>query len=486
MSAPTPLPLEEPSYFPLFLSLTGEKALVVGGGADAVPKVEMLLRAGARVTVAAKRLCRDLEELAAAGRIEHHAGAFAAAALDGARLCIAAFEDEGTACAAMREARRRGILFNAIDRKELCDFIVPAMVERGPVQIAISTGGLAPALARDLRARIEAAVPAAYAKLARFCGRWRRAVTDALPKVARRRFWDAVLDGPEAQAALANDPATADRLIADRLAGIRSRASLSRGGRVSLVGAGPGDPELLTLRAERLIRRADVILYDKLVAPEILALARRDARRIDVGKRCGRHAMSQGAINRLLVEHARRGAHVVRLKGGDPFIFGRGGEELECLRAAGVPVDIVPGITAAVAAAARLGVPLTHRGVSRALHLVTGHGRDGEEVELDWPALARPGATLAIYMGARTLPRIARRLAEAGLPAETPAVAIENATREGERVCRGTLGDIAGRVAGGDCSGPTLVIIGRVAALRAPEEAAIGRDDDAREARAAA
>jgi uroporphyrin-III C-methyltransferase len=237
-----------------------------------------------------------------------------------------------------------------------------------------------------------------------------------------------VLDGPEAEAALAGDAAEADRRMAARLA--EPSKTVEAHGRISLVGAGPGDPELLTLRAARLVRRADVILYDKPVGRDVLAIARRDARLIDVGKRCGRHAMSQEAINRLLAHHARRGAHVVRLTGGDRFVFGRGGEELEWLRSAGVPVDVVPGITATTAAV-RLGMPLTHHGVSRALHLVTGRGADGDDVELDWPKLARPGATLAIYMGGRTLPRLANRLFAAGLPADTPAVAIENATRGG-------------------------------------------------------
>jgi uroporphyrin-III C-methyltransferase/precorrin-2 dehydrogenase/sirohydrochlorin ferrochelatase len=476
-----PKPPERPPAFPLFLSLAGEHAVVIGGGSAASTKVTMLRRAGARVTVVAERLDEELASLAAAGEVEH-AVARDVSPLDGARLCIAAVDDPAVARRWRDEARKRGVLFNAVDTPELCDFIVPAMVERGPMQVAISTGGLAPALARDLRGRIEAAVPAAYGGLARWCGRWRRAVADAVPKALRRRFWDAVLDGPEAEAALAGDEADADRRLAARLA--RPPRAGAAAGRVSLVGAGPGDAELLTLRAARLIRRADVVLYDKLVGSDVLAMARRDARLVDVGKRCGRHALSQEAINRLLVEHARRGAHVVRLKGGDPFVFGRGGEELDWLRSAGVPADIVPGVTAATAAAARLGIPLTHRGISRALHLVTGHGADDSEVALDWPALARPGATLAIYMGARTLPRIAERLAEAGLPTATPTVAIENATRPDERVCRGTLAEVAARVADGDFSGPMLVVLGEVVALGAAERSQ-SLDRDSAEARAA-
>ncbi|WP_241671331.1 uroporphyrinogen-III C-methyltransferase [Dankookia rubra] len=237
-------------------------------------------------------------------------------------------------------------------------------------------------------------------------------------------------------------------------------------GHASLVGAGPGDPELLTVKAVRALRSADVVLYDKLIDPRVLDLAPARARRIDVGKRCGRHAMSQAAINRLLVEQVRRGGHVVRLKGGDPFVFGRGGEELEALREAGAAVEVVPGITAALAAAARLRMPLTHRGTSRSLHLITAHGRDAEGVpQHDWRALAAAGGTLAVYMGARTLPKVAEALLAAGMPAATPAIAVENATLPNERRIRRTLADIAAAVAEAGVEGPTLTLIGGVAAL---------------------
>jgi uroporphyrin-III C-methyltransferase/precorrin-2 dehydrogenase/sirohydrochlorin ferrochelatase len=323
------------------------------------------------------------------------------------------------------------------------------------VTVAISTAGAAPVLARRLRARIEAMLPPGYGRLAAWIGHRRGAVARRLAPAARGRFWDAVLDGPEAEAALAGDAARADALLGARLAGARVQR-----GAAALVGAGPGDPELLTLKAKRLIERADVILYDKLVGPGILDLARREARRIDVGKRCGRHAMSQEAINRLLVEEVRQGRRLVRLKGGDPFVFGRGGEELEALRAAGAEVEVVPGITAAIAAAAQLGVPLTHRGLSRTLHLVTAHGP-----ELDWAALAGAEATLALYMGTRTLEEVAAKLIAAGRDAATPAAAIENATRPDERQVVGTLADIGGKVAALELEGPTLVLVGAVVGL---------------------
>ncbi len=245
-----------------------------------------------------------------------------------------------------------------------------------------------------------------------------------------------------------------------------------RGGRASLVGCGPGALDMLTVRAVQVIRDADVVLHDKLVGAEILELVRPGARRVDVGKRCGRHAMSQAAINALIVRHARAGAHVVRLKGGDPFVFGRGGEELESLRAAGVPTEVLPGITAALATAARLGIPLTHRGASRSLHLITAHGADDRLPEHDWSALARAGGTLAVYMGVRTLPLLAARLLDAGMAAETPAIAVENATLDSERRMPGTLGGIAEAVAAAGLTGPTLVLIGAVVAM-ADVEAAV-------------
>ena len=264
------------------------------------------------------------------------------------------------------------------------------------------------------------------------------------------------------------------------LVGTLPDAAPRRGGRASLVGCGPGAVEMLTVRAVQVIRDADVVLHDKLVGPDVLSLVRPGARRVDVGKRCGRHAMSQAAINALIVRHAQAGAHVVRLKGGDPFVFGRGGEELESLRAAGVPTEVVPGITAALATAARLGIPLTHRGASRSLHLITAHGADDRLPEHDWVALARAGGTLAVYMGVRTLPLLAARLLGAGMAAETPAIAVENATLAGERRVMGTLGGIAADVAEAGVTGPTLVLIGAVVAMAdVGVDAAVGAVVDA-------
>jgi uroporphyrin-III C-methyltransferase/precorrin-2 dehydrogenase/sirohydrochlorin ferrochelatase len=468
MSAPPP---PEPALFPVFLRLSGERVLVVGGGDAAVAKIRLLLACGGEIHAVAVAPCDDLRALADDGALTLHARPFEPADLRGARLCIAALDDPAEVVEAARAA---GVLVNTVDRPALSDFIVPAIVDRAPITVAISTGGAAPALARDLRSRVEAAIPPGYSAIAALCRDWRGRVTKALPEAhARRRFWDAVIDGPEAAAALDGDRRAAERLIGARLNAMRQGDLPPPQGRASLVGAGPGDPELLTLRALRVLKRADVVLYDALVEPSMLDLARRDARRIDVGKRCGRHAMSQAAINRLILQHTRRGAHVVRLKGGDPFIFGRGGEELECLRAAGVPVEVVPGITAACAAAARLGIPLTHRDIARELHLVTGHGSDGAVPALDWRALAA-GGTIAAYMASRTFPIVAARLMRAGLHGATPAVAVENASRPNERHLFGTLAELPAALAEQGFDGPTLVLIGAVVGL-ARGEAAVER-----------
>jgi uroporphyrin-III C-methyltransferase/precorrin-2 dehydrogenase/sirohydrochlorin ferrochelatase len=418
--------------FPIFLRTAN--ALVVGDSDDAIAKANLLRSAGIEVTQRA-----DTDDFV------------------GFRLVV-------LACAQperhVEAARAAGALVNVVDRPELCDWTMPAIVARGTATVAIATGGTAPALARDLRARVEAAIPPRYALLADWCSRNQAVVRQRVRgRDARRRLWPDVLDGPEARAALAGDMLRADALLARRLA-----AKPGAHGDVTLVGAGPGDPQLLTLAARHAIERADVILYDALVGEAVLDLARREAKRIAVGKRCGRHSASQGAINRLLVAQARKGLRVVRLKGGDPLLFGRAAEELDALAAAGIAVEIVPGVTAVSAAAARLQIPLTHRGVARGLTLVTGHGKDGA-LEHDWRALANPDATLAVYMGAREIGRIAARLIEAGRAASTPVVAIENATRDGERRIAGTLADIASKL--GTPDGPVLIVIGEVVALAA-------------------
>lgn len=455
----------EPGLFPIFLDLSDARVLVIGGGPGAAAKARLLSGAGARILAIAEEPGEDLAALESEGILQIARRPVTDLDFPGARLCYVALDDAGAAAEMVALARRHGVLTNAVDRPALCDFTTPARVERGPVTIAISTGGAAPALARDIRARIEAAVPPNYGALGRFCREWRGRVARAVPDHDdRRRFWDAVLDGPEAAAVLSADMAAAGRLMATRL---EEGAGPARRGRASLVGAGPGDPDLLTLAALRAIQRADVILHDKLVDPRVVDLARRDARRVDVGKRCGRHAASQAAINRLILRYAAEGLRVVRLKGGDPFVFGRGGEELEALRAAGVPCEVIPGITAATAVAARLGIPLTHRGLSRGVHLITGHGADDQAVGHDWRALVAAGGTIAVYMGARTIGEVTGSLLAAGLDPATPAIAVENATLPGERRVAAPVGRIAERLVDEAGSGPILVLIGKVVALAA-------------------
>ncbi|WP_236024747.1 siroheme synthase CysG [Arenibaculum pallidiluteum] len=454
-------------YLPLFLEAGGRTALVLGGGAAAVAKTALLRRAGMRVRVVAHTLEAELALLAMTGAVEHRARGFEEDDLDGAVLAVDASGDEALTPRVVAAARAARVPLNVVDRPAFCDFIFPAILDRSPVMVAISTGGLAPALARLIRQRLELAIPAAFGRLARLAGSMRGLVAARLPAGERRlRFWDAALAGPPAELVLAERDAEGriafERLLDAHAAGLDEPAPP-----VLLVGAGPGSPELLTVAAVRAIQGADVILHDDLVGPGILDLARRDARLIRVGKRAGQHSARQEEINALLLKHARTGARVVRLKGGDPFLFGRGGEEAEHLAAHGVAVRVIPGVTAALGCAASAGIPLTHRGVARALHLVTGHSRDGGlPGDIDWEALARAGGTIAVYMGREALPALAARLAEAGMPADTPAIAIENGTRLDERRCRAPLGELPDRVrAELPGRGPTLVIVGAVAAL---------------------
>ena len=453
--------------FPIFLSLAESSVLIVGGGDMAVAKLRLLRPTGARiVVVAAAPSAEMIVAIKDAGAELRHRD-FIASDLDAVRLCFVALDEVEATARIVGQARDRGILVNAVDRPALCDFTVPAVVDRSPVTIAISTGGAAPALARDLRRRIETIIPSAYGRLATICRRWRERVATAVPDPARRRrLWDSVLD--DAEAMLAGTETEAEERISRALdAAIDAQASLLKG-RVSLVGAGPGDPELLTLKALQAIQRADVILYDRLIDHAILDLARRGARRIDVGKRCANHVMSQAAINELLMTSAQSGEHVVRLKGGDPFIFGRGGEEIIALRQAGLTVEVIPGVTAACAAAARLGIPLTHRELSHGVHFLTGHGKDGGLAPHDWDAMASSAGTLAVYMGANTAPLLSARLIAAGMATDTPALAIENATMPDEHVVVGTLASLPVQMRDTGLGGPTLILIGAVVALRNP------------------
>jgi uroporphyrin-III C-methyltransferase/precorrin-2 dehydrogenase/sirohydrochlorin ferrochelatase len=448
-------------YFPTFFDLSAKPCLVVGGGEAALGKIRLLLKAGAQVRVVAPRAHAEIEVLAAQGAIEIQSGGFVAGDLRGQTLAIVASGDEALDARVAGAARSAGVPVNVVDRPHLSSFTVPALIDRDPVVVAVSTGGAAPVLARKLRAQIEALLPARLGSLATLAERFRDAVKATRPGAgARRVFWESFFESPAAEDALAGrDAAARDKALALVNRAPRDAETL---GSVAIVGAGPGDPDLLTLRAAELLQRADVIVYDKLVGPEVLDRARRDAERIYVGKSRGNHAKTQDQINALLLRLARDGKRVVRLKGGDPFVFGRGGEELEFLRRRGVAVQVVPGITAAVACGAAAGIPLTHRGDAAAVTFVTGHGKDGEP-DLDWQALASARHTLVVYMGVATAPRTAARLIEHGLPASTPIAVIENGTRPDERVLTGRLGDLAQIISDEAVAGPAVIVIGEVA-----------------------
>ncbi len=448
-------------YFPAFLDLNDRPCLVVGGGAPAARKARLLVKAGARVTLVAPRTAPETEALAGRDALGLIRRGFVAGDVLGRAVVVSATGLGAVDARVSEAALAAGVPVNVVDRPELSSFVVPAIVERDPVVIGISSGGTSPVLARRLRARIEAILPARLGRLARFAESFRASVRGIIPDpVQRRHFWARVFDGPVAEDVLAGrDHAAREGML--RLVN-RPGAGRAAEGVVHIVGAGPGDPDLLTLKALRLMERADVVVYDRLVTPEILSYLRRDAVRIDVGKARGAHARTQDEINALLLGHARAGKRVLRLKGGDPFVFGRGGEEFDYLCRHGVRVEVVPGVTAATACAAALGIPLTHRDLASAVTFVTGHGRDGEP-ELDWAALAAGRQTLAVYMGVAAAGRIAARLIEHGLAPGTPVAVIENGTRANQRAVAGALRDLEALVRGNRIAGPALIIIGEVA-----------------------
>ena len=454
------------TLFPLFADLRGRRVLVVGGGAVARRKVEALLDAGADVVVGAPVLEPTLVEWTANARIEHVEGAFAADWLDDAWLVIAATDDAVTNHAVVEAADARRILSNAVDDAELSRFHVPARVERGPLQIAISSGGGAPMLARLIRERLETEFDDSFGALAELLARHRKRIRARWPDLAaRRRGFAKLLSGPLQGLLRRHQHLAAERAFDAALRGhaLQQQEATEARGSVALVGAGPGDPGLLTLRALRVLNEADVIVHDRLVSDAVLQLARRDAERIDVGKHAGDGGHSQAAINALLVALAKTGKRVVRLKGGDPFVFGRGGEELETLRAHGIDYEVVPGITAAVACGAYAGIPLTHRGHAQSLRLVTAHGKDDLD-SLDWESLARERQTLAFYMGVAGLERIRDRLLAHGLAAATPFALVENGSRPEQRVVTGALADLPALARSHEVRAPALLVIGEVAA----------------------
>jgi uroporphyrin-III C-methyltransferase / precorrin-2 dehydrogenase / sirohydrochlorin ferrochelatase len=434
-------------HLPLFFDLRGRRVVVIGEGGMADRRAVLAASAGALVS---RETCAPF-------------------AFDGAAAVFVATGDAGSDASAADAARAAGVPVNVADRPALCDFIMPAIVERDDLVVAISTGGTSPTLAQAVRARIEAALPERIAALGRLASAFRGQVQALIADSTQRRaFWRGLVTGPAAALALAGDEQGARRLALRALNDARGSAGTPRQGIAHIVGAGPGDPDLLTLRAVRLLQEADVILHDDLVPPAVLARARRDAELVSVGKRKGRHSWHQDEINAELLRRVRGGQTVVRLKAGDPFVFGRGGEEVDALREAGLAVSVVPGITAAIGCAASVGIPLTHRKLASAVTFVSGHtAKDAPGAA--WAALAAQGHTLAIYMGTSEAASVRDRLLAAGTAPDMPVALIENGTRPDERVTTGRLADLA-RLAGGHAArdaGPSLIIVGAVAALGA-------------------
>jgi uroporphyrin-III C-methyltransferase/precorrin-2 dehydrogenase/sirohydrochlorin ferrochelatase len=451
-------------YLPIFLDIRDRPCLVVGGGEVAARKADLLLRAGGRVTVLAPHLCPTLQRRHLAREIQYRQSSFEEEALQGIFVVVAATSDETANARIAQAARARGIPVNVVDHPESCTFVFPSIIDRSPVLIAVSTGGASPILSRMLRTQLEAFIPAAYGRLADLLKGIRAKVRAAIPgAAARRRFFENILDGPVSELVFSGREAQAEDVLDQALRGA-DEGALSRG-EVYLIGAGPGDPDLLTFRALRLMQRADVVLYDRLVSPQILDLVRREAVRIYVGKKRDYHTVRQEEINETLVTLVREGKRVVRLKGGDPFIFGRGGEEIATLAQEGIAFQVVPGITAANGCAAYAGIPLTHRDFAQSVLFVTGHLKDGR-VNLDWTRLVQPQQTLVIYMGLTGLDLICRELIAHGAGAHLPAALIEQGTLPEQRVLTGTLSTLPDIVARSDVHAPTLLIVGEVVRLR--------------------
>jgi uroporphyrin-III C-methyltransferase/precorrin-2 dehydrogenase/sirohydrochlorin ferrochelatase len=450
-------------YFPAFLRLQGKHCLLVGGGEVATRKARLLMNAGARLTVVAPDICGALIAVCGNGDVSYHRRKFRDDDVRDHWLIVAATDDEDLQIAIAKAAERAGIFCNCVDNLESGSYITPAIVDRGALVVAVTSSGNAPVLARSIRQRIEAMLPAATGELARIAGRWRARVdTQVKDALSRRRFWEAFFAGPVASAVYGGDFDAANRESTDLLE--RIRGSQSARGEVWLVGAGPGDPDLLTLRALQVLQTADIIVHDRLVSDEILALARRDAGRIAVGKIPGRKQNSQESINALLSKLAASGKRVCRLKGGDPFIFGRGGEELEAVTAAGFACHVVPGITAAAGCAAYAAIPLTHRDAAQSVVFVTAHGKDSID-RLDWKSLARDRQTIAIYMGVGRFSAISKQLIAHGRAAATPIAIIENGTTPQQRVVRGRLGHLALLASTHRIQAPSMLVIGEVAKL---------------------
>lgn len=446
-------------YLPIFCRLDNKLVLLVGGGEVAERKARLLLDAGAQLTIVAPELDPELAELAANGSIEWLASEFVPEQLAGKWLVVAATDRREVNALVYQSANQARIFANVVDDPKRSSFIMPSIIDRSPLMVAISSGGKAPVLARLLREKLEALLPQHLGAMATFAGSLRERVKARFASMGeRRRFWERLLGADRLGQALARGDSASANQLADSLFADESQSA----GEVVLVGAGPGDPGLLTLHALRQMQQADVVVYDRLVSDKVMALVRRDAKRIFVGKQAGNHCVPQEGINQLLLEEAKKGQRVVRLKGGDPFIFGRGGEELETLVGSGIGFQVVPGITAASGCAAYAGIPLTHRDHAQSVRFVTAHGKGGAR-DLDWPLLAKDKQTLVFYMGLSSCATIREQLLAHGKAGHTPVALIERGTQPCQRVIRGTLDQLPALAVG--VESPALIMVGSVVTL---------------------
>jgi len=453
-------------FLPIFLNIKNRPALVVGGGSVAERKVSLLLDAGANITLVSPTLCSSLQELLDDGHLSHRQGDFVDADLDEKVLVIAATDDQHVNERISELANAKGIPVNVVDNPKLCSFIMPSIIDRSPVQIAVSTGGSSPVLARTLRSKLESMIPSAYGRLGKLMEANREKAKQVFDNVDDRRyFWEKILSGPIVEMVMAGQDEKAENYLAQAFTDA-SQDKLQQTGEVYLVGAGPGDPDLLTFRALRLMQQSDVVVYDRLVSKEILDLVRRDAERIYVGKERSNHAVPQEDINHLLARLGKEGKRVCRLKGGDPFIFGRGGEEIETLMQEGVAFQVVPAITAASGASSYAGIPLTHRDYSQSVVFATGHLKDGS-MNLNWAGLAQPNQTIVFYMGLQGIEVICSELIAHGLSSETPIALVQKATTSEQKVITANLGTMPEVVKSSGIKPPTLIIVGNVVKLHA-------------------
>jgi len=450
-------------FLPIFMNVRSQPCLVVGAGEVASRKIQMLLNAEASVEIVAPEVCAAIEVLVSAGKISWTKRNFKESDIQHKRLIIAATNRKEVNQQVSKLANENNIPVNVVDAPDLCSFIVPSFIDRSPVMVAVSSGGSSPVLARLLRARLETMIPATYGRLAQLIEGFRSSVKAKFSStLERRRFWEIILQGPVTELVFAGQEKQAKAYLEKAIT--EGDARIEGEGEVYLVGAGPGDPDLLTFRALRLLQQADVVVYDRLVSAPILEMARKDAERIYVGKKKSNHSVPQDDINEILVKLAKEGKRVLRLKGGDPFIFGRGGEEIERLMEEGISFQVVPGITAASGCSSYSGIPLTHRDYAQSVVFATGHLKDNT-INLNWPALARSNQTIVFYMGLTGLKIICQELVNHGLDKNTAVALIEKGTTVDQKVHIGTLASLPNEIDGLSVKPPTLIIVGNVVKL---------------------